>query len=86
MVDDGLRLRGRPVISVEGEIKGADGDFSLLEKLDVAGEAMGEGNAASAHTDEDEGIGGLVLLDDFMGNAGEGAADVIRAHDDFFSH
>jgi hypothetical protein len=37
-------------------------------------------------SNEDERVGGLVALDDFVGDAGEGAPDVFRGHDYFFRH
>ena len=72
------------VVAVGGDVQGAEAVFcgeGRLEGLDACGESCREGHAAGADADEYEVFYAFVGFDDFVGDAGEGAADFVLAED-----
>ena len=63
------------VVSVHGDIDGAQLDAHFPDLLDESGEVPGDGNSARRDADErDVGEGGIAL-DDFVRDPADGALD-----------
>jgi len=86
MLDDGLFVQMGNIIAVEAEVKGTHRDVHVFELLDIGREPPGQRHSPRPHSHQYQVVRGLVLLDDFMGDARQGAPDVIPGHDDFFGH
>lgn len=70
------------VVAVGGDVQGAEAVFcgeGRLEGLDACGESRREGHAAGADADEYEVVYAFIGFDDFVGDAGEGAANFVLA-------
>ena len=65
------------VIAVEGDVEHAHRHRGALDALDLGGEPGREVVAAVRDAHEHDVIGALVALDDLVGDAGEGAANVV---------
>ena len=65
----------RQVVAVERDVDDADGDGDALDLAQERGEAAGDVVAAAAQADEDDVGQALVLLEDLVGDAHEGAPD-----------
>ena len=65
------------VVAVHGDVQLAQGRLAALDLGDGAGDAAGEGNAASVSAHEHDSVGAAVSLDDFMGDAGQGPPHVV---------
>src|SRR5579875_1451897 len=74
--DDGADVAGREVVAVEANVEDAGVDGVVFDGGDDFGEPLGEGNAAALDADEAEVGGAVVALDDFVGEADEGAIDL----------
>lgn len=75
---------GSLVVAVGGDVQGADSCFCVevrLDGLDAGGESYGEGHAAGADADEYEVFYAFIGFNNFVGDAGEGAADFVLAED-----
>ena len=64
------------VVAVEGDVERADRDLTAFELLDGGGQAAGDRGPAGVEADEDEVVGAVVALDDLVGDAGVGPAQV----------
>lgn len=72
------------VVAVGGDVQGADSCFCVevrLDGLDAGCESYGEGHAAGADADEYEVFYAFIGFNNFVGDAGEGAADFVLAED-----
>ena len=72
------------VVAVGGDVQGAESGFCVevrLDGLDAGGESYGEGHAAGADADEYEVFYAFIGFNNFVGDAGEGAADFVLAED-----
>jgi hypothetical protein len=87
-----MRMMSRPLTSkpispfstmgrVEADVEDAGIDGGLFNGLDKLGEALGEGNATALDADESEVGAAVVALDNFMGEANEGALDLGGGHE-----
>ena len=54
-LDQRLRADGREIVAVESDVEGADGDLGPFHPLDLGGDLLGEGDAAGADADQQEG-------------------------------
>jgi hypothetical protein len=70
------------VVAVERDVESAGRQVVAGDLAQRAGDALGDRHAAAADADQGEVFDALVALDDFVGDAGEGAADAVRVHDD----
>ena len=66
----------RDVVAEEGDVERANGHLDVLELRDRGGEAVGDGDAPGVETDEHDVVGTTVALDDLVGDAGVGPAQV----------
>ena len=72
------------VVAVGGDVQGAEAVFCVevrLDGLDAGCESRCEGHAAGADADEYEVFYAFIGFDDFVGDAGEGAANLVLAED-----
>jgi len=79
--DDGLDIDGGEVVAVEVYVEDADGDFAILEGLDLGGEALGERDAPAADADESKEVEVLGFFENLMSQPDEGAVDLGSAHE-----
>ena len=72
------------VVAVERDVEGAVRDVDTGELVDLVGEPGGQGDAAGRDAEQDDArrVGTVQggLLDDLVGDAGNGPADVRRGH------
>ena len=82
-VGDGLRQDGpqADVVPVEGHVQAAYGYVDALDAPERLGQPPGEGHAPRLQPDEDDPVEAVVVLDDLVGDAGDGPADVLGVHD-----
>ena len=69
------------VVAVERDVQDAHGDLHAFDALDLAGQAAGQVVAAVGDADQHDALDAAIAFDDLVGDAGEGAADVVRLHD-----
>ena len=82
--DDRLRPDGvaHQVVAIERDVERAGRHVVAGDLLQAAREAPRDVDAARTDADQREVIDAFVAFDDFVGDAGEGAADAVRVHDD----
>lgn len=78
-MDDG-RDTTRHVVTVEADVELAHGG-GALDSLDLIGELLGDVCAATHDADEGDVASPLVVLDDLVGDAGEGSRHRRSVHD-----
>ena len=75
------RLSGSaPIVAVGSRIKGCDRDLTVAVGRNIAGDALGEGEAPGADADQEKVRGVGVGLYKLMGNTAEGLADIGGGH------
>ena len=74
------------VVAIERDVERAGGDVVAGDLAQAARQAAREVHAARTHADQGEVFHASVAFDDFVGDAGEGAADPVRIHDDWHVH
>ena len=71
------------IVAVERDVERAGRHLVAGDLLDARGPGAWRcGTPRRAHADEREVVDAFVAFDDFVGDAGEGAADAVRIHDD----
>ena len=70
------------VVAIERDVERAGRHVVAGDVLERAGHAPGDRHAARAHADQGQIFDAFVAFDDFVGDAGEGAADAVRIHDE----
>jgi hypothetical protein len=71
----------REVVAVQRDVEGAERQVGALVTRDRVMQPRGDQVAARADTDEGEGPGVSIALDDLMRDAGDGPADVVGGQD-----
>src|SRR5581483_5853817 len=69
------------VVPVEGGVQRAQGDGRALDALELAAQTLGQGHATRLEAHEDDVVEPVVALDHLVGDAGDGPAQVVGAHD-----
>ncbi len=80
-LDDGGVGQRRQVVAVEGDVERADWQAHPFVLLDQARQSPRQRDAAAADAHQDEILRSAVALHDFVGNAGQRAAQVIGIQD-----
>ena len=70
------------IVAIEGDVERAGRHVVAGDFLQAAREASGDVHAARTHADQREVINAFITLDNFVCDAGEGAGDAVRVHDD----
>ena len=70
------------VVAIQGDVEGAGRHLLAGDLAERAGNAPRERNATFADADERQISDRLVAFENFVRDAGEGAADAVRIHDD----
>src|SRR5439155_4028605 len=78
---DGARVAQAQVVAVEGDVEGAHGRVDALGVVDDGGDAAGQGDTAGVQPDQHDVLGATVALEDLVGEADDGAAQVEGRHD-----
>src|SRR5258707_10760421 len=73
--DDGLRGLEPQVVAVEGDVERAPRGLGALDGRDLGRDALGEGHPAGLDADQGHALAPAGLLDDLMGDAGEGPVE-----------
>jgi hypothetical protein len=76
----GLRRDFREVVTIEGDIQRADGDFDAVNTAHGLGDAFGQRYTSSTDADEREIFCAAAFLDDLMSEALKGAIDFRGGH------
>jgi hypothetical protein len=76
------QLQRRDVVAVKADVQLTDGDRLALKLTDRIGEAAGQRHAPRVHADECDGRKAAIVLDDLVGDAADGAANVVGGKDD----
>jgi hypothetical protein len=72
------------VVSVKGDVEGAERDVLLGELLDLPPEALREGDAAGVNPDEGRALEARVALDDLVGDTNDRAPESVSVEQDPF--
>src|SRR5207245_5196452 len=72
---DHRRSAHAQVVTIERDVERPDREGRTVDVGDLRGEAMREAHAARAEPDEREVLGAAVLLEDLVGDAGEGSVE-----------
>ena len=83
---DGRMAERREVVAVEGDVERPDGEPDALVLQDRRRQAMGQWDSPALDADEDQAVRAGLLLDDLVGDANHGSADLIRGHDPTAAH
>ena len=79
---DGRCEVGQVIVAVEADVEASQRDAHPLDTLDLVHEFLCEQIAAGHDTHKREVLNALVLLDDLVRDAGDGAVDRGVIHDD----
>jgi len=69
------------IIAVHADVELADRDGVSPDSFQQQAQAFGEVDAAALDTDNHDGLGAVIALDDLVGNAGEDAMDGLGVKD-----
>ncbi len=78
---EGLRGASAEIVAVERHVQSTAGHLGALDLTDQAGETPSQRQAPGLDTDQDEALGALVRLEQFMCEAAEHPRDVLAAEE-----
>jgi len=85
LLEDGLWADGGQIIPIEGDIERSDRRLAAGDRLDPRLQPKRQRHAARTNSDQCEVVEIAVSLDDLVGDAGNGAADLLRIENDHAS-
>ena len=80
-LQDGLGSDFGEVVSIEGDVEGADGHFDPVDAAHGLRDALGQGYTAATDADEGEVFCAATFFDDLVSEALKGAVDFGGGHE-----
>ena len=86
-MNDRIRLELGQIIAIERDVQFADRNGNALDGEDIFCQTLCERQTAAFHAEQDDVLRAVIMFNDLMGDAFEGAAHILRCHEFcFYDH